>query len=115
VDDTFWHAFRLRYANVAAMTNIARQYEKSEQRQDQEGLRILVAEDSVLQQALVSLLLKRMGHTVATVGDGFEAVSAVQVHDYDVIMMDCHMPLMNGIDARASFARFIALRSESER
>jgi CheY-like chemotaxis protein len=65
-------------------------------------LRILVVDDSPIQQLMSSLLLRQLGHVVAIAGDGFEALSMLQLdHRYDLILMDCQMPLMNGFQATA--------------
>lgn len=111
MNETLWHSSRLLHSNKVIS---AKEPDKSAKGAKQEGLKILVAEDGVLQQALVSLLLKRMGHTVTMVGDGFEAVTAVQVVDYDVLLIDCQMPLMNGIDA-TRFIRQIYRSSKRKR
>jgi signal transduction histidine kinase/DNA-binding NarL/FixJ family response regulator len=62
-------------------------------------LRILVAEDNPVNQEVASALLRRRGHTVDVVGDGAAAVDAVRTADYDVVLMDVHMPRMDGIEA----------------
>lgn len=64
----------------------------------QRGLRILLVEDSPLQQKLIAHLLTQLGHTVGLASDGFEALSAVQMDGcYDVVLMDCQLPLMDGL------------------
>ncbi|HWT72109.1 MAG TPA: response regulator [Oxalicibacterium sp.] len=64
-----------------------------------EGLRILLAEDNEINQKVASSLLKKAGHTVHVVPNGHEAVRAVQADAYDVILMDMHMPEMDGLAA----------------
>lgn len=66
------------------------------------GVRILVAEDTVVNQKVVERLLSRLGCEVEIVGDGCSAVAAVQRSPFDVILMDCHMPLMDGFEATRS-------------
>jgi PAS domain S-box-containing protein len=68
--------------------------------------RILVAEDNAVSQLLVSELLKRLGCSVDVVGNGREAVEAARRSRYDMIFMDCHMPVMNGLQAT------VAIRAE---
>lgn len=69
-------------------------------RRNEQHLRVLLVDDNLVQQKLVTLLLKQLGHTVRVASDGFEALSAVQLDsDYDVVLMDCQMPLMDGIQA----------------
>jgi PAS domain S-box-containing protein len=62
-------------------------------------LRILVAEDNATNQLVVRNMLQRLGCHVDVVGDGAEAVRAATVHGYDLILMDIHMPEMDGIEA----------------
>ncbi len=62
-------------------------------------LRILVAEDSHVNQLFIKALLERDGHTVDVVGNGAEAVLSVQRFDYDVVLMDLQMPEMDGATA----------------
>lgn len=62
-------------------------------------LRILVAEDNPVNALLTSDLLKRVGHLADVVSDGREAVAAAIRAPYDVILMDLHMPEMDGLAA----------------
>jgi CheY-like chemotaxis protein/HPt (histidine-containing phosphotransfer) domain-containing protein len=60
---------------------------------------ILVAEDSKLNQILIKKLLEKHGLTVTIVEDGAEAVGAATKDDFDIILMDIQMPVMNGYEA----------------
>jgi signal transduction histidine kinase/HPt (histidine-containing phosphotransfer) domain-containing protein len=62
-------------------------------------LRILVAEDNTVNQDVARGLLERRGHRVDIVGDGRAAVAAVAAACYDVVLMDVHMPGVDGIEA----------------
>ena len=63
------------------------------------SLRVLVAEDTPVNQKLVAVMLKKEGHTVTIVDNGRAAVDAATTAQYDVILMDVQMPEMNGFDA----------------
>jgi CheY-like chemotaxis protein len=63
------------------------------------GVRVLVAEDNPVNQLLMTKVLKRMGHTPQVVPNGRRAVEAALGADYDVILMDCQMPEMDGFEA----------------
>ncbi len=64
-------------------------------------LLVLVAEDNEINAMMVKASLMRSGHDVTVVGDGRAAVRAAMVHNNrpDIILMDLHMPLMDGLDA----------------
>ncbi len=110
MNETFWRTVR-KLSSVEQVSNrfASHKAQRREgfERAKPEVLNILVAEDSLLQQSLVSLLLKRLGHSVTVVSDGFEAVSIVQFDDFDVILMDCQMPLMNGSGCYALHTRHL--------
>ncbi|BBL58775.1 EAL domain-containing protein [Methylomonas koyamae] len=61
--------------------------------------RILVAEDNLVNQEVVKSFLENMGCSADVVNDGEAAVLAAGRRDYDLILMDCHMPVMDGFSA----------------
>jgi signal transduction histidine kinase/DNA-binding response OmpR family regulator len=65
-------------------------------------LRVLVAEDSVVNQTLAIRLLERRGHTVEVASNGAQALAALDTQHFDVVLMDVQMPGMDGIEATAS-------------
>jgi PAS domain S-box-containing protein len=70
-----------------------------------EPLSILVAEDDPASQVLVSSMLKPRGHRVTFVSDGFQVLSALDLHSFDVILMDIQMPGMDGREAAAKIRK----------
>ncbi len=61
--------------------------------------RILVVDDHVVNQQLAEMMLQRLGHRVDLVGNGLEAIEAIGRIPYDLVLMDCQMPEMDGYEA----------------
>lgn len=69
-------------------------------------LRVLVAEDNVANQLLMRRALSRLGYTATVVGNGQEALDVLEREDFDLLLLDMHMPRMDGISTvRALRAR----------
>ena len=62
-------------------------------------LRILLADDLVMNRKLITEMLERRGHRVEAVENGKEAVTAAREREFDVVLLDVEMPVMNGLDA----------------
>ncbi|WOO42142.1 PAS domain-containing hybrid sensor histidine kinase/response regulator [Rubellicoccus peritrichatus] len=65
----------------------------------QSTLSILLAEDNQVNQRVAKLMLSQMGFSAEIVSNGAEAVEAARLKDFDVILMDVQMPVMDGIEA----------------
>jgi CheY-like chemotaxis protein len=63
------------------------------------AIHVLVAEDNVVNQKVARLMLERAGCRVDMVEDGEQAVAAVQRTSYDLVLMDCQMPVVDGLEA----------------
>ena len=63
------------------------------------ALQVLVAEDHPINQKVVGLLLKKLGHQVTFAANGLEALEHARSKRFDMILMDVHMPEMDGIES----------------
>jgi signal transduction histidine kinase/CheY-like chemotaxis protein len=63
------------------------------------ALRILVAEDNPVNRALIERMLVRLGQTATLVNDGAAAAAAVAMQDFDLVLMDLQMPVLDGLEA----------------
>ena len=66
------------------------------------GRRILIAEDNETMQELLQFLLTQRGHEVDVVSDGESALAAISANPYDVVMLDFHLPKMDGLEVAAA-------------
>lgn len=72
-------------------------------------LRVLVAEDNVVNQRVAVRLLEQLGHQAILAVNGAEALAMLESAEVDVVLMDCHMPVMDGFEAT------VALRQQGRR
>ncbi|MBS7791703.1 PAS domain S-box protein [Roseococcus sp. SDR] len=91
---TFWLDLPLRPAILPAPTD-----EASREARGSRPLRLLVADDVAANRILMRTMLGAAGHVVTLVSDGAEALETVQAGDFDAVLMDVRMPVMDGLEA----------------
>jgi two-component system, sensor histidine kinase and response regulator len=68
-------------------------------------LRILLAEDNLVNQKLASRLLENQGHMVVVAADGAQALGTLEKQAFDLVLMDAQMPVMDGFECTAAIRR----------
>ena len=90
--------------------------EKSDEKLNQDNkkkdhgppLKILLADDTAVNLSLATKLLKRRGHDITAVEDGLQAFEAFKKDSFDVVLMDIHMPVMDGLESTSKIREFEA-------
>jgi len=113
---TFWFTARLEKQNsivVEASHPAAAQTREVTPRTPDKiedlSARILLVEDNIFNQKIAEVTIKALGYTLDVAGDGQQAVEALTRTNYDLVLMDCMMPVMDG------FAATAAIRSETSK
>lgn len=78
-------------------------------------LRLLVVDDDASMRTVADIILKERGHDVTLVENGSAAVAEASTGSYDCIIMDMHMPIMNGPDAMRALRKIEAIGNERRR
>jgi CheY-like chemotaxis protein/HPt (histidine-containing phosphotransfer) domain-containing protein/anti-sigma regulatory factor (Ser/Thr protein kinase) len=110
---TFWVTLRLARGEARPGTPGARRAPHAERGVgDRTRGCILVAEDNPINQLVAVRLLESLGYVVETVQTGRQAVEAMRQGQYDLVLMDCHMPELDGFAATEAIRRDEAARGQ---
>jgi PAS domain S-box-containing protein len=90
---TFWFTVPLPEAGPCAPALMETEIEQTS------GINVLLVEDAEANQELVTTILSAAGIEVDVAGHGGEAIEAMQLKAYDMVLMDVHMPVLGGVEA----------------
>ena len=94
------HEIRAPMSGVIGMTELLLQSDQlQKERRVWIGANVLVVEDNAVNQAVALSMLESLGCHCHVAADGIEGVEAVKMGNYDLVLMDCQMPLMDGFEA----------------
>ncbi len=110
---TFWLTARLGKGQKAAAIAIGQSNESAETilRREHRGKRVLLAEDDPINQEVALILLQEVGLTPDLAENGAQALRRAEQNNYDLILMDVHMPAMDGIEATLAIRRVAGRRA----
>jgi signal transduction histidine kinase/CheY-like chemotaxis protein/integral membrane sensor domain MASE1/HPt (histidine-containing phosphotransfer) domain-containing protein len=83
----------------ASATQLVKEVDVLPPKNDGQRLRILVADDNVANQTVAHAILERLGHRADSVANGTEVIESLRSIPYDLVLMDCQMPEMDGYEA----------------
>lgn len=99
---TFWFTVSLEKGTSDSLSNNVQASHILIPLKAERGARILLAEDNPTNQLVTQKLLEKIGHQVHIVTNGKEALEAIRIVPYDLILMDCQMPEMDGYEATSA-------------
>lgn len=76
------------------------------------GLRILVAEDNFVNQKVIRIILEKAGCNYEIAEDGLQALKLYEQKEYDLVLMDCQMPQMDGLQTSIEIRNFEKLNQK---
>lgn len=79
----------------------------------QRKLKVLLAEDNLINQKVASININKLGHDVDFANNGQIALEKYKGHNYDIILMDLQMPIMDGIEATKRIREFERINTSS--
>ena len=101
----------LRHDNFASTPQVLITRHTLDEASRPPSIKILLVEDNRINQKVASGMLSRQGHRVEIAENGEQALAALAEGDYDVVLMDCQMPVMNGFEATRQLRQSTRVRN----
>lgn len=101
----FWFKLPLKEAQPENENDDIEEQQNTQRLQQKQSARILLVDDVATNVQVGLRILNRLGYHADAVGNGFEAVQAIRFVPYDLILMDCQMPEMDGYEATKSIRK----------
>ncbi|MCK5163591.1 MAG: response regulator [Desulfobacula sp.] len=97
----FWFTVKLKQQDFKPSDNevISTKPNKKKYLKISSGLKILLAEDNIVNQKVVYIMLEKLGHSITIAGDGRQTLKFYEQKPFDLILMDIQMPVMDGEEA----------------
>ena len=95
----FWVTLPIVVSNDLPPQNTPDRSDASPANSKPEYLKILAAEDNFVNQKVLQSMVESLGHQITIVGNGHEALEIIESQDFDIVLMDIQMPIMDGISA----------------
>jgi len=95
----FWFTIWAERSKAVSRSQVTPAAKQPAPVQGQKTFRVLLVEDNSVNQKVAMLLLAKLGYEADLAQNGAQALSAVTAAEYDLILMDCHMPEMDGFEA----------------
>lgn len=101
IGSEFHAELKLAPINKAAYLQAHKEKQVANQAQHNRWLKVkvLLVEDNKVNQLVAQKLLEKFGHEVIVANNGLEALQKIEVEQFDVVLMDCQMPVMDGFEA----------------
>ncbi len=107
----FWFTVKVEFANA---DEVEKDVENTGVEVNFSLFKVLLAEDNIINQKVGSMVLKTLGLYCDMVSNGKEALKMQLRNHYDVILMDVHMPEMDGLEATGEIRKYYALHTDKK-